>query len=85
MSDNIKFYTASGDDGTTGLLGKGRVKKYHPRPEAYGDVDEAQAALGVARAAMQDADAAEIVLGHGRTRIGGERTLRRLSGFEGDK
>ena len=39
--------TTRGDDGTTGLLGKGRVKKYHPQPEATGEVDETQAALGV--------------------------------------
>lgn len=39
----------SGDDGNTGLIGKGRVPKYHPRPEAYGTVDEASAALGLAR------------------------------------
>ncbi len=57
-----KFYTKTGDDGTTGLLGEGRVKKYHPRPESYGDVDEAQAALGMARSLMQDAAAAQIVL-----------------------
>lgn len=62
MSETVKFYSATGDDGTTSLLGEGRVKKYHPRPEAYGTVDEAQAALGVARAAMQDAGAAEVVL-----------------------
>ena len=61
-TDSPKFYTTDGDDGTTGLLGKGRVKKYHPQPEAYGEVDEAQAALGVARAAMQDAGAAAVVL-----------------------
>lgn len=62
MGDGIKFYTAEGDDGTTGLLGKGRVKKYHPRPTAYGDVDEAQAVLGMARAAMHDAEAAAVIL-----------------------
>ncbi len=44
-----EFYTRDGDDGTTGLLGAGRVPKYHPRPEAYGAVDEAAAALGLAR------------------------------------
>lgn len=60
--DAVKFYTAAGDDGTTGVLGAGRVKKYHPRPAAVGDVDEAQAALGVARAVMQDTDAAATVL-----------------------
>ncbi len=62
MPDEVTYYTTTGDDGTTGLLGKGRVKKYHPRPEAYGDVDEAQAALGMARAAMSDAGAAGVVL-----------------------
>jgi cob(I)alamin adenosyltransferase len=62
MAAPMKYYTTTGDDGTTGLLGEGRVKKYHPRPDAYGTVDEAQAALGVARAAMQDRAAAEVIL-----------------------
>jgi len=62
MATPVKYYTATGDDGTTGLLGEGRVKKYHPRPEAYGTVDEAQAALGIARAAMYDRAAADVVL-----------------------
>lgn len=44
-----KYYTGEGDDGYTGLLGEGRVPKYSPRPTAYGTLDEAQAALGVAR------------------------------------
>jgi cob(I)alamin adenosyltransferase len=43
------FYSGRGDDGLTGLLGPERVPKYDPRPEAYGTVDEAQAALGLAR------------------------------------
>lgn len=60
--EGIKFYTAEGDDGTTGLLGKGRVKKYHPRPAACGDVDETQAALGMARAVMQSDEAGAVVL-----------------------
>ncbi|MGD8819330.1 MAG: cob(I)yrinic acid a,c-diamide adenosyltransferase [Anaerolineae bacterium] len=45
-----QFYTGRGDDGRTGLLGPGRVPKYDLRPEAYGTVDEAQAALGLVRA-----------------------------------
>jgi cob(I)alamin adenosyltransferase len=45
------LYTRNGDDGFTGLLGEGRVAKYMPQPEAYGTVDEASAALGIARAA----------------------------------
>ncbi|HET7011274.1 MAG TPA: cob(I)yrinic acid a,c-diamide adenosyltransferase [Anaerolineales bacterium] len=48
-----KFFTGEGDDGTTGLLGPGRVPKYHPRPEAFGTVDEAAAALGLARSLTQ--------------------------------
>ena len=44
-----KIYTRTGDDGSTGLLGPGRVSKSAPRVEAYGSVDELNAALGVAR------------------------------------
>ena len=46
----MRIYTRKGDDGTTGLLFGGRVRKDSPRPAAYGEVDEAQAALGLARA-----------------------------------
>ena len=48
-----KFYTGTGDDGTTGLLGEERVPKYHPRIEAIGCIDEASAAIGAARAICQ--------------------------------
>lgn len=47
----VKIYTRKGDDGSTGLWYGGRVSKSHGRPEAYGAVDEAASALGVARAA----------------------------------
>ena len=46
----MRIYTRKGDDGTTGLLYGGRVPKDSAAPTAYGDVDEAQAVLGVARA-----------------------------------
>ena len=46
----MDIYTRKGDDGTTGLLYGGRVRKDDPAPAAYGDVDEAQSAIGVARA-----------------------------------
>ena len=46
-----RVYTRQGDDGTTGLLYGGRVAKNSSAPMAYGDVDEAQAAIGLARAA----------------------------------
>lgn len=44
-----RFFTATGDDGSTGLLGEGRVKKFDPRMEALGTLDELSAAIGVAR------------------------------------
>jgi cob(I)alamin adenosyltransferase len=47
----MRIYTRKGDDGSTGLWYGGRVAKTHPRPEAYGAVDEAGAALGLCRAA----------------------------------
>ena len=46
----MKIYTKTGDDGTTGLLGGTRVPKDHLRVVAYGDVDELNALLGVAKA-----------------------------------
>jgi cob(I)alamin adenosyltransferase len=47
----VKIYTRKGDDGTTGLWYGGRVPKFTGRPEAYGSIDEAASALGLARAA----------------------------------
>ena len=52
----VKIYTRKGDDGSTGLWYGGRVPKSDARPEAYGAVDEAASALGVARAACSDGD-----------------------------
>jgi cob(I)alamin adenosyltransferase len=49
----VKLYTRKGDDGTTGLWYGGRVPKFSGRPEAYGSVDEAAAALGLCRAAAE--------------------------------
>lgn len=46
----VRIYTRKGDDGTTGLLFGGRVGKGEPRIELNGAVDEAQAAMGLARA-----------------------------------
>ncbi len=43
-----KIYTKTGDDGTTGLVGGSRVRKDDLRVEAYGTVDETNAAVGVA-------------------------------------
>ena len=46
----VKIYTKKGDDGTTSLWYGGRIPKHHGRTEAYGALDEACSALGVARA-----------------------------------
>lgn len=51
----MSISTGKGDDGTTGLLYGGRVRKDSPRPEAYGQIDEAQAFLGVVRAHVEPA------------------------------
>ena len=45
----MKIYTRTGDEGDKGLFGGGRVTKDDPRVEAYGAVDELNAALGMAR------------------------------------
>ena len=50
----VRIYTKKGDDGSTGLFDGTRVSKDHIRVEAYGDVDELSAALGVARAFVED-------------------------------
>jgi cob(I)alamin adenosyltransferase len=47
----MRIYTRTGDEGETGLFGGGRVAKDDPRVAAYGDVDELNSAIGVARAA----------------------------------
>ena len=58
---DVKIYTKTGDDGETGLFGGARVSKADPRVEAYGDVDELNAQLGVARAGGLDADMDELL------------------------
>jgi cob(I)alamin adenosyltransferase len=46
----MSIATRTGDSGTTGLMYNRRVSKCHPRVEAYGTVDELNAAIGMARA-----------------------------------
>ncbi len=58
----MKIYTKTGDAGDTGLFGGGRVPKSHPRVEAYGDVDELNATIGVARATGDDAEIDALLL-----------------------
>ena len=49
----MSIATKTGDDGTTALMYGRRVPKNHPRVEAYGSVDELNAALGLARATAE--------------------------------
>ncbi len=58
----MKFYTGTGDDGTTGLLGEGRVSKTDARIETLGALDESTAALGLARAQAKDPRSGKILL-----------------------
>jgi len=50
----MSIVTKRGDQGTTGLMYNRRVSKTHPRVEAYGAVDELNAAIGLARAGAGD-------------------------------
>jgi cob(I)alamin adenosyltransferase len=50
----MSIITKTGDQGTTGLMYNRRVPKTHARVEAYGTVDELNAALGLARATAHD-------------------------------
>ncbi|MGA9945218.1 MAG: cob(I)yrinic acid a,c-diamide adenosyltransferase [Candidatus Cybelea sp.] len=52
MAKPARIYTRTGDRGTTGLVGGGRIKKSDLRIEAYGTLDELSSAIGVARAAL---------------------------------
>jgi cob(I)alamin adenosyltransferase len=54
-----KIYTRTGDDGSTGLVGGGRISKADSLMAAIGDVDEANSAIGVALVAIDDDDAAD--------------------------
>ena len=56
------FYTRGGDEGFTGLLGDNRVAKYDLRIEALGDLDEASAAIGVARVQAHSSETKSFLL-----------------------
>src|SRR4051812_42401210 len=48
-SNDVKIYTKTGDKGETGLVGNTRIKKTSTRIQAIGEVDELNAAIGLAR------------------------------------
>jgi cob(I)alamin adenosyltransferase len=58
----MKIYTKRGDDGTTGLFGGPRVQKDDLRVAAYGDVDELNSVLGLARCDASDPELAAILV-----------------------
>lgn len=57
----MKIYTRTGDSGETALFGGGRVPKNHLRVEAYGEVDELNAALGFALVTIEAAGGSSLV------------------------
>jgi cob(I)alamin adenosyltransferase len=57
----MKIYTKTGDLGETGLFDGTRVSKADPRVDAYGEVDEVNAWLGLARAEGVDAEIAGMI------------------------
>ena len=66
--------TGAGDDGTTGLLGGGRVRKDDARIEAFGTVDEASSAIGLAKGLTTDLHVRELCeeLQRGLYRLGAQ-------------
>jgi cob(I)alamin adenosyltransferase len=59
----VKIYTKTGDRGETGLFDGTRVSKADARVDAYGEVDEVNAALGLARAHCADAEITALLEG----------------------
>jgi len=57
-----RFYTSTGDDGYSSLLGEGRVPKNHPRIELVGAIDEVTAFIGFARALCKDSSTGTLLL-----------------------
>ena len=60
-NQGVSIYTRTGDAGETGLFDGTRVSKSDPRVEAYGDIDELNAVLGLVRAHLTEPDLIEIV------------------------
>jgi cob(I)alamin adenosyltransferase len=57
-----KIATRTGDDGTTGLAGAGRVSKSAPRIQALGDIDELNSSIGVLRAEQLPEEVAAVLV-----------------------
>jgi cob(I)alamin adenosyltransferase len=78
------FYTRSGDEGYTGLLGKGRYPKYDPRLETIGTIDELASVLGFARSSCKSEEVRNIIL-HVQKQLNGIMTEVAVTGEALDK
>jgi cob(I)alamin adenosyltransferase len=58
----VKIYTKGGDSGETSLFDQTRVSKADARVDAYGEIDELNACLGVVRAALDDVDLEQAIV-----------------------
>lgn len=68
MGKEVQIYTKTGDDGTTGLIGGTRVKKFDVRLEAYGTVDELNSHVGLIRSETGD-EAVRATLGEVQSKL----------------
>ncbi|CAN5680534.1 cob(I)yrinic acid a,c-diamide adenosyltransferase [soil metagenome] len=84
---NPPVSTGRGDDGTTTLLGSGRMPKDDPRIGVLGDVDEASSFLGLARAETGEGDFGELLIEAQRLlyRIMGDVAMPKEENFVGEK
>jgi cob(I)alamin adenosyltransferase len=85
QESNPPVSTGRGDDGTTTLLGSGRMRKTDPRIAVLGDVDEASSFLGLARAEAEG-DLAELLLEMQRLlyRVMGDVAMPKEGNFVGE-
>jgi cob(I)alamin adenosyltransferase len=58
----VKIYTKTGDDGTTGLIGGGRIKKSSHRIIAYGAIDELNSVIGIVLSSTLDSDINDLLI-----------------------
>lgn len=82
-----KVTTRTGDDGSTGLADKSRVRKDHPRVEAMGDVDELNSQIGLllTESVSEDIRALLTQIQHHLFDLGGELAMPSLAGITEEK
>lgn len=62
MSKKFNIYTKTGDDGTSGLIGGTRVKKFDIRLDSYGTVDELNSWIGIIKTGISEQDITELLV-----------------------